>query len=363
MSVTRTAIIGTGAIADAHATAVAESGGRAVLVAAVDLDAAKVREFADRWGIEATYSDLAEMLRTERPDLLHICTPPQSHVPLARIALEAGVHVLIEKPPALTLAEASELIELDAASTASAMIVFQHRFGSGATRVRDMLAAGDLGSPLVALCETLWFRADSYYDLPWRGTWQVEGGGPTLGHGIHQFDMLLSILGPWSEVTAMASRLERPTDTEDVSAAVVRFESGAIATIVNSLLSPRETSIVRFDFTRATAEVEHLYGYGDDDWSITPAPGADDVAARWAALAGGVPSGHTAQLTAILDAIEHGTTPPVSPSEAFVTMELVAAIYRSAFTGEVVRRGDIDAASPFWSRMDGAGAPWAAVTA
>src|SRR5699024_1693905 len=112
-----------------------------------------------------------------------------------------------------------------------------------------------------------------YFMVPWRGNWEVEGGGPTLGHGIHQIDLLLSILGPWRSVIAVADRRARPTETEDVSAAIVTFDNGAIATIVNSLVAPRETTFLRFDFTAATVELEHLYGYGDDDWRITAAPG------------------------------------------------------------------------------------------
>ncbi|MGO7984043.1 Gfo/Idh/MocA family oxidoreductase, partial [Rhizobium johnstonii] len=83
-----------------------------------------------------------------------------------------------------------------------------------------------------ATCETLWYRDNDYFAVPWRGRWEVEGGGPTMGHGIHQFDLMLSILGPWAEVSAMAARQSRPTDTEDVSIAIARFDNGALATVV-----------------------------------------------------------------------------------------------------------------------------------
>ena len=108
-----------------------------------------------------------------------------------------------------------------------------------------------------------------------------KAAGPTMGHGIHQFDLLLSILGPWTEVTAMAARLSRPTNTEDVSMAVARFDNGAMATVVNSVVSPRETSRLRFDFEYATVELEHLYGYRAADWRFTAAPGHEDLAGLW----------------------------------------------------------------------------------
>ncbi|MFD2354413.1 Gfo/Idh/MocA family oxidoreductase [Nonomuraea ferruginea] len=131
-----------------------------------------------------------------------------------------------------------------------------------------------MGRPLVATCLTQWYRGDAYFEVPWRGTWASEGGGPTMGHGIHQFDLLFSVLGPWREVSGLAVRQARDTETEDVSMAMVTFESGAVASVVNSVLSPRETSVLRFDFERATVELEHLYGYTDADWSVTPAPPA-----------------------------------------------------------------------------------------
>ncbi|MBX9243688.1 Gfo/Idh/MocA family oxidoreductase [Actinotalea ferrariae] len=364
-------IIGTGAIAGAHASAVAAFPGRSTLEFAVDLDADRARDFAGRHGIAAWGTDLAAALDGPDgpPDVAHICTPPGSHVPLAIQCLEAGTAVLLEKPPALSLAEVDRLLAVSDATGTPVSVVFQHRFGAGAHRVRRLLgseAPEGLGRALVATCETLWFRPDAYFEVPWRGKWEVEGGGPTMGHGIHQFDLLLSLLGSWDEVTALAGHLARPTATEDVSMAVVRFADGAMASVVNSLLSPRETSLIRLDTERATVEVEHLYGYTDEHWRITAAPGQDAVADAWRAdvdetartAPETVASGHTAQLSAILDALDAGEVPPVSLRDARETLELVAAIYASAFTGGVVRRGEIGPGHPFYERMEGTGAPW-----
>ncbi|MEU4745264.1 gfo/Idh/MocA family oxidoreductase, partial [Actinosynnema sp. NPDC023658] len=159
-------------------------------------------------------------------------------------------------------------------------------------------------------------------------------------------------------LTAQAARQARPTDTEDVSAALVRFESGAVATVVNSLVSPRQTSRLRFDFERATVDLEHLYGYSDAQWSLTAAPTAPEVASAWASGPPDTPSGHTAQLVAVLDALDAGGTPPVSTADTRVTMEFVAAVYASAFTGGAVARGEITEGHPFHGSMAGTGAPW-----
>jgi predicted dehydrogenase len=358
----RAAIVGTGAIAGAHAQALSGSGGRARLVAVADVDLDRAKAFAETWHVPLAYASLPELLREQEVDLVHLCTPPGLHAPLALACLEAGVTALVEKPPTLSLAELDTLAEAESRSAGHVATVLQHRFGAGAARLRRLAASGKLGRALLASSDTRWYRDEAYFAAPWRGRWESEGGGPTMGHGIHQFDLLLSVLGPWREVTAVAARQARPVDTEDVSAAIVTFESGAVATVLNSVVSPRQTSALRFDFEHATVEVEHLYGYTDDDWTVTPAPGHEDVSGEWAALsaqAGGAgPSGHADWFAAVLDALDKGLPPPVTTRDTRQTMEFIAALYASAFTGERIRAGQITPDSPFALRMDGSRAPW-----
>jgi predicted dehydrogenase len=359
----RVAIIGTGGIAHAHARALAELGDRAVLVGVADVDRSRAEGFATEFGASGVYTDAADLLAAETGlDLVHICTPPQTHAALAIQAMRAGVPALVEKPTVLSLAEMDELVRVNAETGVPVLTVFQHRFGPAALRLRRLAASGALGRPLVATCETLWYRPDEYFDVPWRGRWEVEGGGPTMGHGIHQFDLLLAVLGPWNRVSAFAARQSRPTDTEDVSIALAQFDNGAVATVVNSVVSPRETSRLRFDYEYATVEVEHLYGYAESDWTFTPAPGLEDLAPLWAADAEpDVTSGHRLQIEAILDALESGREPEVSIAEARRTMEFVAATYASAFRGFPVAAGEISGDDPFTRSMDGGVVPWAPV--
>ncbi|HEU4668296.1 MAG TPA: Gfo/Idh/MocA family oxidoreductase [Arthrobacter sp.] len=352
----RVAFIGTGGIASAHADALRQQSG-VELAAAVDIDQARAGDFAARWGVSRTAASLKEAFDGGGLDLAVICTPPSSHFPLALEALSLGLHAVIEKPPALSLSQMRELEAAEAASAGTLSCVFQHRFGSGARRLLSMQQSGILGRPLVGTCNTLWFRDQPYFDVPWRGLWDVEGGGPTMGHGIHQFDLLLHLWGSWSEVTAFAGRLARKTDTEDASAAVVRFESGAIATVINSVISPRETSYLRLDFENATVELDHLYGYSDTDWTVTAAPGQDAVVEQWK-QGEDQPSGHAAQYTAIIRSLQSGEPAPVSISDAYATLELAAAIYASSVGGTTIARGQIDDASPFFTRMDGHLEPW-----
>lgn len=351
------AIVGTGGIAAFHAEALAAQNGRARIVAATDVNAVALAAYGSRWSVPAVYPSLDELLAHESPDLATLCTPPGLHAQQAIACLSQGISVLCEKPPVLSLAELD--LVADAASGSFFATVFQHRFGSGAVRLRGLVGDPRLGRPLSAVCHTLWFRQDEYFAVPWRGNWDVEGGGPTMGHGIHQFDLLLSILGEWHEVVAVAARQAKPTATEDLSCAIVTFTNGAVATIVNSVVSPREQSYLRFDFEHASLELDHVYGYSDKNWRVTAAPGHESsVASAWADGPTNTPSGHKAQFAAVLSALESGTSAPVSLVDTRMTVELIAAIYASAFTGARVRRGELGPDSPFYHRMDGSGAPW-----
>lgn len=351
----RVAVIGTGAISRVqHLPSLRALGDRVEIVAVADLNADSARSAAAEFEIAHWYTDVAELLERESPDLVTLATPPIAHKEAAIAALEAGAWVLSEKPPTLSLADYDEIMSHEGENGPYVAYIFQHRFGSAAERLRTLIADGALGRPLVAKCDTLWYRDPSYFAVPWRAKWATEGGGPTMGHGIHQMDMLLSLLGDWTDVTAVMSTLARETETEDVSFAVVRFASGALCSITNSLLSPRETSQVRIDFERATVEVEHLYGYGNAHWTWTPAPQVDaDTAAGWLPDEDVPSSTHVPQFTQFVDSMERGERPRVSGADGRRVMELAAGMYKSALTGRSVARDELSPADPFYASMAG----------
>ena len=173
-----------------------------------------------------------------------------------------------------------------------------------------------------------------------------------MGHGIHQMDLLFEVLGDWREVTAMADTLDRNIETEDVSLAVVKFESGALASIVNSVLSPRETSYLRFDFQDATVEVEHLYGYDNSSWRWTPAPhrGEDPAVQNWPPPEN-VPSSHKQQLSELLDSMAAGDRPRASGHDGRRTLEFIAALYQSAETGRRIHRSELTKNGIYYTGM------------
>ena len=379
----RVGIVGCGSIARAHALSYLDNP-RVELVGVVDIDPARADAFAAHYGT-AAYGSLRELL-DQQPDLVSVATPPGSHTAVGVELLESGCSVLLEKPPTTTLTDMDALAAAEEASSGSLYVVFQHRHGSGARRAHRLLRTGALGTPRVAVCETLWYRPDSYFLPEWRGNWAGEGGGPTLGHGIHQIDLLLHLMGPWETLDARAARIARPVEFEDVSLAMVTFASGAVGTVVTSLLSPRELSRIRVDTDGGTLEVNHVYGYRDADWSWTPTPdataaaslgrdpgrpsngdaghpgtaGRDDV---WVASAGSdLPSNHAAQIDQLVDDMLADRRHDTTLASTRPTMEFVTALYTSSIERETVRRRDMTPANRFYHRLDG-GLPAETITA
>jgi predicted dehydrogenase len=258
-----------------------------------------------------------------------------------------GAHVVVEKPPAPSLYELDDMRAAALAADRELAVVFQQRTGTAVAHVRSLLRSGSLGRPLLAQCQTLWYRDADYFAVDWRGKWQTEGGGTTLGHGIHQLDLLGFLLGEWSSVEARLWRMDRDTETEDASTATVRFANGVIAQVVSSAVSPRQSSSIRIDTQRATVTVDHLYGHGHENWLITPAPHISaDEAATWALPEVEERSDHAPFLREVFDALLAGRSLPPVASDPAGSLELVAAIYASAAADGAVVTPGILAAHP-----------------
>ncbi|RSD23640.1 Gfo/Idh/MocA family protein [Amycolatopsis eburnea] len=350
----RVAVVGAGGIAASHRAAFQAYRDDVDIVAAADVEEARAVAFCAAAGNAKPYGDLDTLLAEQEPDLVSICTPPGLHVEQTTKALESGAWVWCEKPPCRSLAEYDEMAAAEREGGPYVSFVFQQRSGAGAAHFRSLIADGVLGRPLVAHCQTTWYRDAAYYSVPWRGRWDSEGGGPAMGHGIHQMDLLLHLLGDWAEVRAMTARLVHDVETEDVSTALVRFESGALATVVNSVLSPDEVSRIRVDCENATVELTHLYGYGAKDWRYTAAPHvAEKATKRWSVASDDV-SSHAAAFGPVLAAHRAGRRPPCSGEDGRRVLEFVAALYKSAATGAGVRRGEIVPDDAFHRSMAGA---------
>ena len=346
----RVAIVGTGKVVNSHIRAVQSAGDRVKLVAAVDIVETAVQKFCTEYNVPNAYTSVTEMLTQEKPDLVCVATPPATHKDLCVEILEAGAWVYCEKPLCGSLAEFDAITEAEERSGCYASSVFQWRFGSAVKHLKPLIENGSLGRPLVVVCNTLWYRTQAYYDVSWRGKYATEFGGPTMGLGIHIMDLCLYLMGDWQEIQASIDTLDRKMEIEDISMAIVRFENGAMASFVNSALSPRQETYLRMDFQKATAEVTALYRARNENWRFSIPENSEDTEtlALWDALDVDFQGSHNQQLSELLDSMDKNERPLVSGDESRRILEFTASLYKSATTGEPVSRGSISPDDPFY---------------
>ncbi|MEL7240414.1 MAG: gfo/Idh/MocA family oxidoreductase, partial [Planctomycetota bacterium] len=160
--------------------------------------------------------------------------------------------------------------------------------------------------------------------------------------------------------TARSFPLSRSIEVEDAAAAAVRFESGAIASILCSALSPRQQSYLRLDFERASVELDHFTTFNKANWRITPAPGCDDVLQHWEAAASDDPPQQGTQLASIFDAMQAEAGSDATDDPALVTgpqlrrtLELVTGILKSNATAAPVTAGSVLPGDPFYHHLAG----------
>lgn len=309
------------------------------VTALCDINAEKLAATADELGIPGRYTDYAALLADPGIDIVDICTPPGLHVPQSIAALDAGKHVICEKPLAGSLADVDRLIAADAAARTKVMPIFQYRWGEGFDKARSIVAAGLAGKPYIATVETHWLRGDDYFAVPWRGKWATELGGTLMTHAIHIHDLLCGLMGPVASVYArLATRVNPAIEVEDCVAASLAMESGALVTLSCTLGSPKQVSRMRLCFENVTFESgTEAYSPGDDPWTIVPAN--DAVAAKIDALLATrqpVTRRFAGQLGAYHATLIAGAPPPVTLQDARRSIELATALYTSGQTGAPV---------------------------
>lgn len=353
------AIVGTGGIAKTHIRALRQESDRVEVVAAVDINPQQLQTFCEDNRIPHQYNDIQLMLDEQKPNLVHICTPPGLHFDLCARALRSGAHVICEKPLVASLDEVDRLQAIEKETGRTCSTIFQWRFGSAVQHFKRLIDRHELGRPLVGICNTTWYRDHAYYEVPWRGKWDTELGGVTMGHGIHAMDMFLWLMGDWAEVSAIIATLDRNIEVEDVSMAHVRFTNGALGSIVNSVLSPRQVSYVRFDFQKATVELEHLYSHNNEHWRFNIPENASytEDLERWRTIGDSIQASHAAQLAQTLNALERDECPLTTGLQARSTIEFLTALYKSALMRQPVKRGQIHPDDPFYYHVYGAEKP------
>ncbi|MEV7693578.1 Gfo/Idh/MocA family oxidoreductase [Microbacterium sp. NPDC089189] len=368
------ALVGAGAMGKVHA-AIASGIDELEVVAVVDSFADATAGVAAR--LEAAgyrrpgeYSTLDDALASPEVDLVVITTPSGLHVSQATLALDAGRHVILEKPLDVDLSRARVLADraADAARDGCvATVISQHRFDAASVVVADAVRSHRLGRVTSAIASTAWWRPQSYYDsADWRGTWALDGGGALMNQGVHNIDLLLSFLGRPVEVSGqMALLAHRGIEVEDSVVGTIRFESGAIAAVhATTAAYPGLSTRLQVMGSRGSAIIE-------DDvltyFHVTERPGVDigpmgltsadgnqvgtvpvDKGGRTVRLGFDLPpapagqysldpTSHHRQYLDVVNAIASGVQPAVTVQHAYDAMAVIRSIYVSSTLKKPVR--------------------------
>ncbi|WP_339278211.1 Gfo/Idh/MocA family oxidoreductase [Paenibacillus sp. FSL W8-0426] len=347
------AIIGAGAIANAHINSYLQFKERCEIVALCDLYPDKAEAKKNEFGLNAkVVSDYKELLDKEI-DLISVCLPPYAHAPVTVDFLNAGSHVLVEKPMASSLEECDLMIEAAQKSGKILSVVAQNRFTNPIMKLKQMLDTGLAGPILHAQVDSFWWRGHCYYDLWWRGTWEKEGGGCTLNHAVHHIDALLWMMGRPDQVQAFMSNVAHDNaEVEDLSIAMLRYPNGALGQITSSVIHHGEQQQFIFQGRDArisapwkiTASLSRPNGFPEKNAELE-----EQLQQAYDRLPNLPYEGHSAQIDNVLHAIESGEPPLIDGSSGRSTLELIMAIYKSASTGENVKL-PLVAGDPFYTR-------------
>ena len=365
----KTAVVGIGKVTDLHSAALVnlkESEFAAVCSRSKD----KAEEYAARFGLRG-YTDVSEMVLKEKIDAVIICTPHPNHRVPTLAALEAGAHVMIEKPFASSLEDCDAMLEASRKQEKEITVVGQRRWYMPSRRVKDAIEAGKIGKPVFATVNMLGWREKWYYDSdPWRGTWEGEGGGVLVNQAPHQLDLLHWYMGEIDELYGKWSNLNHPyIEVEDTANAILKFKNGAVANII--VTNSQKPGI----FGKVQVHGENGASVGvqteggamfiagmtnileppvNDLWTV---PGEEKKLEQWVEEDSEFfnslkdPQGYfiERQVEDFLHAIIEGRKPLITGEDGRVTVEIFTAIYRSTRDNKPVKwplvpenRGDFD---------------------
>jgi predicted dehydrogenase len=350
----RVAIIGAGGIADTHIEAYLKFPERCEIVGLVDIFPDKAAQKLQKYGLRAeTYADHHALLKDVAFDLVSVCVPPFEHAATTIDLLEAGKHVLVEKPMATSLQECDAMIRAADANERLLSVVAQNRFKTPMMKMKKLIAAGAIGKIVHAQVDSFWWRGGNYYDLWWRGTWDKEGGGCTMNHAVHQIDLFQWMVGMPQALQAVVTNVAHGnSEVEDFSTAVLFYENGSIGQVTASLLHHGEAQQLVVQGERAMVAVpwrisasrQRENGFPEHD-----AATAAEIQAAFDQMPALAHELHEGQVANVLAAIEGKEPLLVDGRAGRNTIELVTAIYVAGFSGARVQL-PLATDSPFYTR-------------
>lgn len=346
----RHAVIGVGIMGKGHAK-IAHEIDEMELVAIADVNEGLARSVGEEFKVK-WYTDYIEMLEREKPDSVSICTPHFLHRDMAIEVAKRGIHVLVEKPIAISVKEADDMIKTARKSGVKLGVVFQHRFTEKYRKLRELIVEqGTLGDLLFASLEYFCYRSQPYYNMArWRGTWKYEGGGVLINQAIHFIDLFQWIIGIMPKrVAAFSGTLLHKIEVEDVAAASLDFENGAKGTLSAASISEPSYIRMRVQGDRGAVYFEHkmnkesatiaffsppikeaMFMTTDVPWGLTPEVEEDVL------ILPDIKGGHEAALRDFARAIIEDKEPAIPGEEGLKSLEIVNAIILSSFKGSPV---------------------------
>ncbi|GGM29774.1 Gfo/Idh/MocA family protein [Promicromonospora citrea] len=349
------ALVGTGNISASHLRAYLQFPERCRVVALCDVVPERAEARKQELGLDdaVVVASHEELLDRQDIDLVSVCTPPSTHAPITIDLLRSGKNVLVEKPMAPSLTDCDAMLRAERESGKVLSVVAQNRFRDDIAVLKEALDSGLLGPVAHLRTDSAWWRGVPYYDLSWRGTWQSEGGGPTLNHAIHHIDLMLWMLGAPQAVAAMMTNAWHDNaEVEDLSVALLQYDR-AVAQLTSSVVHHGEEQEIVVQGRDASvaqpwkvrSETTQPNGFPTSNGDTALVARLEELAAAHEKLAH---LGHTGQVDDVLAALETGRAPAIGGADGRRTVEVVTAIYQAAIERRTVDL-PIPADSPYYT--------------
>ena len=331
------ALIGCGRVAPEHINAVKEN--NLQITAVCDINSFKAKALSEEHSLDcAVYTDHNTMVQEISPALVAIATYSGTHAAIALDCIRCGCNVIIEKPVALSLADADMLIREADVAGVKVCVCHQNRFNKAVVNLKNALEYKKLGALSHAACNVRWHRDDDYYSEKWRGTWAMDGGA-LMNQCIHGIDLLRYLANDEIvELYAFTRRAFHPIiECEDVGIAAVKFNSGLIATIegtVNVYRDDYEQTLCFFGDS-GTVKLGGICANEIKKWDIK---NSHDISAGTYEKVNSVyGNSHTLLYGDMIDAIKNDREPLVTIKEGRKALEIILAMYQSSYTGMPIR--------------------------
>jgi UDP-N-acetyl-2-amino-2-deoxyglucuronate dehydrogenase len=333
----RVALVGCGRISRNHLDAIARIDDLE-LVSVADTDPSRAQSIGAEQGVPA-FASLDEMLAAVPSDLVAICTPSGLHPQHSIAAARAGRHVLTEKPMAISLAAADDLVHACDDAGVHLFVVKQNRLNPAIQLLRRAIDKGRFGRIYSANTTVRWTRPQEYYDAaPWRGTWEFDGGA-FMNQASHYVDLMQWLVGPVESVMAKTATQARRIEAEDSGVALLKFRSGALGVIeVTVLTYPRnlegsltilgEKGSVKVGGTAVNRVDTWMFAEYDDDDKLVEAANTNPPTVYG--------FGHEGYYRNVLKVLRGDARADTDGRAGRKSLELILGIYESAKTGREV---------------------------